>query len=193
VLSRDTADTFLDQQESAVGAVLRRGVRVLSDREGSLAARVEAAAASALPAPAPPDQPEFDQSINDFWYHALWAARKLRRGELWVATDTVNSALGQRIVQQLRWLAEARGDDAWHAARFVERWTTPDVRSRLAATVAPYAAESVPGALGAAGDVFSDVAREVAALRGLRYPDDVERAIRALLDRTLSDSSLDQG
>src|SRR5690348_3214570 len=66
----------------AVGTVFGRGFRVLADRAG-LAAQVR------TEAPPPSRSPsDYAQLTNDFWYHAILAAKKLRRGELFVAKQT---------------------------------------------------------------------------------------------------------
>jgi len=39
----------------------------------------------------PPAQDEFLDLINDFWYHTVWTAKKLRRGELWTAQGCSDS------------------------------------------------------------------------------------------------------
>jgi Streptomycin adenylyltransferase/Transaldolase/Fructose-6-phosphate aldolase len=93
-------------------AVLRRGFRVLVDKLGlerTLGNRV-------LPPPAPgrPDQAAFAQLTHDFWYHLLWAAKKLRRGELWIAAQTCNCHLKGLLVTLL----------AWHTTR-PSPWPTP--------------------------------------------------------------------
>jgi hypothetical protein len=61
-------------------AVLRRGFRVLVDKLGLEATLRKVAAPP--PAPGLPDQAAFAQLTHDFWYHLVWAAKKLRRGEL---------------------------------------------------------------------------------------------------------------
>jgi aminoglycoside 6-adenylyltransferase len=68
--------------------------RVLLDKDGvlrSLPALAELAATA--PPPPLPTEAAFLNQISDFWYHALWAARKLRRGELLVAKQCCDSYL----------------------------------------------------------------------------------------------------
>lgn len=185
VVSHDAAERFLEEQELTVGTVLRRGVVVLHDREGTLATRVAAIASTPLTRPDPPDAAAFHEAVNDFWYRTLWAARKLRRGELWLACDSVNGDMAEGIVRQLRWLAEARGVDTWHGARFLEQWAAPDVLARLRASVAPYDVDGARSALRASAELYRDLATNVAGRLGLRYPTEIEHGVRALLSEAL--------
>ena len=80
---------------------------------------------SALPPPPPAiDAAALAQLASDVWYHALWAAKKLRRGEVWVARACVDCYLQARLVElaalDARTLDPAA--DTWHGGRFLERW-----------------------------------------------------------------------
>jgi molybdopterin-guanine dinucleotide biosynthesis protein A len=67
----------LEASENAAG-LLRRGFRVLVDRVG-VSDRL-AAIAERPSRVEPPTQDELTELASDFWYHALWTAKKLRRG-----------------------------------------------------------------------------------------------------------------
>jgi hypothetical protein len=127
-------------------AVLRRGFRVLVDTLDLEAGLRESAA---RPSPrSPPDQAAFAQLTHDFRYHLLWAAKKLRRGELWVATQACNCHLGGLLVTLLGWHTAAAQPlaDAWHGGRFLERWADPQVLGALGDAYAGYDAAEVAAA-----------------------------------------------
>jgi len=63
--------------------VLLRGVRVILDKDGF--ENMIQAVKIAPPAVSPPEESEFLNRMNDFWYHTAWTAKHLRRGELWRA------------------------------------------------------------------------------------------------------------
>jgi aminoglycoside 6-adenylyltransferase len=119
----------LEQVRFDAGAdeTLRRGVRVLVDRVG-LATLLE------RPAAAPPaDGVPLAQLANDVWYHAVWAAKKLRRGEVWVARSCVDCYLHARLVEMAGLHARALDPtaDTWHEGRFLERWADERVVDAL--------------------------------------------------------------
>ncbi len=96
------------------GAVLARGFRVLYD-DGI---GTDTLRPSSLE-PEAPTQAEFDQLANDFWYHVLWAAKKLWRGEVLVAKQVCDCRLTAQVVELARW--RSHGRDTWHGDRFFER------------------------------------------------------------------------
>lgn len=186
VLSTAAAESFLQEQEGPIGTVLRRGVRVLFDRDGGLTERVGRIAATPL-TDARPDQAQLDHVVNDFWYHVLWTARKARRGELWVAAECCDGHLKRLLLTVLGWHARATsGADTWHGARFIEQWLDPALRARLPATFAGYDPERVPGALLATAELFRDVTRQIARQLDLVYAADVDGAISEMVRETLA-------
>jgi aminoglycoside 6-adenylyltransferase len=154
--------------DPGVGAVLGRGHRVLVDEVGI----AELVAGAAPAAPAPPDGRALAGLGADFWYHALWAAKKLARGELLTATRSVNGYLKERLIVLAGWHARA-GDsalDTWHETRFFERWADPRAVAFLREAYARYERDELVRALGATMDVFELFERETAARLGLAAP-----------------------
>jgi aminoglycoside 6-adenylyltransferase len=123
--------------------VLARGYRVLFDKLG-LTFLVKSVA------------PPFDlaQLSSDFWYHALLTARKLRRGEVWVAKRSCDNL--QRLVVEL--LAHRTGT-VWHAGRFLEQWADASVRDELASGVAKYDESSIKASIRSSMDLFQRLDR----------------------------------
>ena len=85
------------------------------------------------PAAALPDEAAFRELAHDFWYHALWTAKKLRRGEVYTALLCLDGYLKVRLVVLLGWHARAVDPsvDTWHAGRFLERWADPGALAAL--------------------------------------------------------------
>jgi aminoglycoside 6-adenylyltransferase len=147
---------------SEARVVLARGYRVLHDELG-----IEAElAAVSPPPPAPlPDAATFDQLANDFWYHALWTARKLRRGEVFTAIECLDGYLKARLVTLLEWHARALDPsvDTWHNGRFLERWADPGALAALESAYAHYDLRDVARALWATIDLWQGLEEEVAS------------------------------
>lgn len=167
-LARAMAEGGLPRQ---LAAVVRRGVRVLVDKEG-IGERLLASPAPA-PTPRPPTAAEFSEVVSDFWYHAVWTAKKLRRGELWVAKACCDGYMKRLLLRMIEWHARAtRGWDldTWHDGRFLERWADSRVPEALRAAFGRYDPDDLGRALVATADLFRWLAMETATSLGYPYP-----------------------
>jgi aminoglycoside 6-adenylyltransferase len=154
-------------------AVLGRGFRVVYDDIGL--DDLEPAGPSH---PAPPTQAALEQLSNDFWYHVLWGAKKLRRGELLLANQVCNCYLTALLVELARWRAGDR--DTWHRHRFFERWAGGDVTDALGPTFAQYEAADVARALRAKGELFGQLEDDIVQRFHLVHAVDRSEVLRRL-------------
>jgi aminoglycoside 6-adenylyltransferase len=154
-------------QQSEIAAVLGRGFRVLVDKLG-LAPALRRGASAPLP-PSLPTAAAFVQLTHDFWYHALWAAKKLRRGEVWIAKQSCDYYLKALLVRLLAWHAQAADHqlDTWHGGRFLEHWADRHALEDLRHAYARYDADDIVRALWATVDLFERLERECAQRIGL--------------------------
>lgn len=147
-------------------ALLARGYRVLHDELGLAEELAE------LPPPAaeePPDSAALRELASDFWYHALWTAKKLRRGEIFTAIDCLDGYLKWRLLTLLRWHAHSVDPsvETWHSGRFLERWADPGALAALERAYAHYDLRDVARALWETIDLFQGLEEEVARRLGL--------------------------
>ncbi|HOU12046.1 MAG TPA: aminoglycoside 6-adenylyltransferase [Anaerolineae bacterium] len=151
--------------------LIHRGVRFLVDKEGfaEQLARIPAA----LPPYQPPAESEFLNLVHDFWYHTVWTAKKLRRGELWTAKSCCDSYLKQLLRQMLEWHTRAHQNEAvntWMRGRFLEEWADARAVAALPAIFAHYDEADVWRALQATMELFHWLALETAKALGYAYP-----------------------
>jgi aminoglycoside 6-adenylyltransferase len=161
-----TALERLEKSENAAH-LLARGYRVLVDRIG-LEERLAQVAAS-VGQLSRPTQHDHTELAADFWYHALWAAKKLRRGEVFTAKGCLDGYMKDRLVTLLEWHARAVDPsvDTWHAGRFVERWADPGALAALETAYAQYDLRDVARALWETIDLWQGLEEEVASRLGL--------------------------
>jgi aminoglycoside 6-adenylyltransferase len=154
--------------------IASRGRRVLLDKDEILPALpVEAARQPAQP----PPEGEYAEVVQDFWYHTAWTAKKLRRGELWVAIRCCDYYLKFLLLRVLEW--QVAGADTWFNGRFLEQWAAPESLVKLRRTFAHYETEDVWQALRATMELFDQAARQVAGRWGYGYPvENVGKVIR---------------
>jgi len=168
--------SVLERLETSEGAaeLLARGYRLLVDRAG-IVETLERSAAK--PRPSGPTQHDFNELASDFWYHVLWTAKKLRRGEVYTALDCLNGYMKARVVTLLGWHARSVDPsvDTWHAGRFVERWADPGALAALEKAFAYYDVRDVARALWETIDLWQGLVEETALRLGfelaLDHPD----------------------
>jgi aminoglycoside 6-adenylyltransferase len=172
----DSIDRFrraLQEGLSPVDAdLLGRGVRILVDKE-NLSGRLEALRIEPGSSAVPAGEPEFLNAVNDFWFHAVWTAKRLRRGELWRAKHCCDVYLKQLLLRMLEWHARAsRGPqlDTWMGGRILSEWADPRAVDALPTVFAHYDAEDIWRALLATMGLFRWLAVEAAQVLGYTYP-----------------------
>lgn len=163
--------------------MIHRGIRILVDKDG-IAELVDPERVTAPPY-TPPTESEFLNLVNDFWYHTVWTAKHLRRGELWWAKSCCDCYLKDRLRQLLAWHARAtqgHTTETWLRGRFLEEWADPRATLALTQAFAHYNEDDVWRALRATMMLFSWLARETAEHSGYRYPSRGEAHARDLVE-----------
>ena len=159
---------FLDELlgVSGIPGVLGRGYLLLHDELG-----LSTALAGVEPPPpeATPDAAALTELASDLWYHAHWAAKKLRRGEVFTALGCLDGYLMWRLPELFRWHALALDPtvDTWHDGRFIERWGDPGALVALESAHARYDLRDVARGLWATIDLFQGLLEETASRLGL--------------------------
>jgi aminoglycoside 6-adenylyltransferase len=172
--------------------VYGRGVRVLIDKDGITPAFCKVAASVKKPAPPRPTRDEFLEVVNDFFYHAVFTAKHLRRGELWWTVTHLNCRLQHTLLQMIEWHALAEHGwkhDTWFLGRFLEEWATPKTVKSLHETFAQYNEESVKRALLAAIELFRSLALETAIKLSYQYPKGTDKNVAEWIRTCVSEAS----
>ena len=157
--------------DPGIADVFRRGVRVVLDKDNLLPDPGKYA--SAWKPPEPPSEGEFLQVVNDFWYHAVWSAKHVRRGELWWGKTGCDDRLKHLLQQVLEWHAHATrgsGHDTWLRGRFLEEWADPRAVQQLSGAFAHFDEADIWHALAVTMDLFRWVSQETANLLRFTYP-----------------------
>ena len=116
-----------------------------------------------------PDDAALQELAADFWATALWAGRRLRKGDVFVAVDTVNGALKRALVVLLGWHALALDSRAGvlEDGRHLERWADAGALSALELAYAHYDLRDAARALWETIDLFQGLEEETAGRLGL--------------------------
>lgn len=116
-----------------------------------------------------PDDDALEDLVADFWATALWAGRRLRKGDVFLAVDAVNGALKRSVVTLLGWHALSVDPDApvLEAGRGLEHWGDAGALSSLERAFAHYELRDAARALWETVDLFQGLAEETARRLGL--------------------------
>ena len=125
---------------------------------------------------------EFMNMINDFYFHNIWAYKKLKRGEIWSAKISVDSYLKNYLLRMIElYCSKVSGVDVWHDGRFLDRWADNEILSDLQKCFAHYDKDDIKRALIRTHELFARITRELAEAEGYEYPAVAEKCARAYL------------
>ncbi len=119
---------------------------------------------------------EFVNLVNDFYFHNIWAYKKLKRGEMWSAVMCINGYLKVRLLKVIeQYHMCIYGRDVWHDGRFLDSWADPFVAEDLEECFARYYYPDCVSAIEATHLLFARLARELAEKLGYHYPKGAEK------------------
>ncbi len=166
----------IDALDGEALSILGRGYSILVDKIGfrNLLHQFDIA----KQAYTSPSEKDIDNIVNDFWYHAVWTAKKIRRGELWTAKLCLDSYMKSKLLTIIECHAHAmHGEsyDTWHAGRFIEKWADRWIIEKLPQCFSRYNEQELKAALLATMDLFRAIAMETAEKLNFTYPSDADR------------------
>lgn len=158
--------------------MISRGHMVLHDKMGASALlRARAGAAKGF---VPMSAEGFDTLVNEFFFHVVWAQKKLRRGERWTAKMCIDAYMKRLLLQVLE-LDCCMDADVWHEGRFLDLWAGEETSAALQECFAQYDARDMARALAATAQLFARTARRAAAKHGYPYPQQAENSAMSYL------------
>lgn len=176
-------EMILRENATIFAGIVVRGIKVLLDKDGILS-RIDLSNIEIKNKP--PSNFEFTNSIKDFWYHSVWTAKKLLRGELWTAKACCDIYMKNILLKMIEWRSLSKNGwdyDVWHKGRFLERWADPCIIDGLKRTYAHYDREDIERALLETMDLFRWIAVETAKRLEYEYPDAEDRYARELVKK----------
>lgn len=180
-----TAGQFLNAVNNGTASwVMNRGYRVLHDRIGATELLKQKITLEIHK----PDfsESEFQNLANNFYFHTVWAAKKILRGELWSAKMCLDSYLKNLLLKVLEVQAATKNHaDVWHDGRFLDRWADEETRTELKNCFARYDKTDMKNALKSTHRLFARISKETAALKNFAYPDEAEKFSKEFLEEKL--------
>lgn len=168
-------------KDGVAGWVMNRGYNILYDIN-SYEKMIQTYVVFGASSPNMSDS-EFDNMVNDFYFHNIWASKKLLRGEIWSAKMCVDAYLKNYLLKAIElYCHEIYGKDVWHDGRFIDRWADEKIIDELKKCFAHYDRQDILNALLATNCLFERVTREIAQNRGCIYSDKAASCAKKYLE-----------
>lgn len=168
ILSRNNFEIAIGNGEIDI---LKRGYRILIDKIGI--EHLLPSISDEKPSYISLTEYKFSNIINDFWYHAVWTAKKIIRGELWTAKSCVDNYMKGMLLTFIECHAHVLNGmdyDTWHSGRFLDEWAEDWIIQKLTNCYAHYERNDIKNALLLTMDLFRLIAVEIADKLNYIYP-----------------------
>lgn len=123
-----------------------------------------------------------------FWFHAIWAMKKLLRGEIWTGKRCIDGYMKELLREMLEYRGAGRKGsqyDVWYSGRFFDTWAGPELLSGLNCAYGAYNRASLEAALAKTMELFSAAAQETGRLYGFLYPAGAEAYAFAQVEKLM--------
>lgn len=154
-----------------------RGVKVLIDKDKI--AEYIMPQYSRAPQGNPLSEDSFLQSVNMFWFIALYSAKQILRNELWVV-KVRDGDLKQLLLQMIEWhekVVNGAEYDTWHAGRFLCEWASKETQIELENSFGHFDRIDSWKALRATIILFKRLSHEIAEIKKFSYPYNLEKSV----------------
>lgn len=164
----------------------QRGYRILLDKDG-IAARLPAPTPLEPPPYMPPNEAQFIQRVNGYFYGAVYLAKQIRRGNLWKAkwADQIQQTM---LLEMLEWHAHATHEqpvDTYHRGDFMGDWVSDATWREVHNVFAHFDATDSRKALLASIRLFTRLTEEAAAKLGYDHPRTMVEEVTAWIEGVL--------
>jgi aminoglycoside 6-adenylyltransferase len=98
-----------------------------------------------FPLSQPPTPAQVQKAIDELLFHLVYAAKKIRRGELWVAVSCINKVINQRLLQLVEFYTACYPSPQQHICyegRFLEQRVPAQALQKLHQCQAKYHAQN---------------------------------------------------
>lgn len=157
------------------GDELNAGFKVLLDKDGKTRRLKPASFANSKRAK--PTETEFIARINEFWYETYYAAKYLRRGELWLA-KFIDCNLKKFLLEIIEWNEQSKHNwdyETYYLGKDMKSWASADTWENLHQTFAHFDSDDSWDSLFATMSLFRRLAKETARMLNFSYPQEVDR------------------
>jgi aminoglycoside 6-adenylyltransferase len=163
------------------------GYKVLLDKHG-LTRGMNVPSNNAF-VPKPPTEKEYHQFVEEFFSNAPYAAKYIRRGDIFPLKSMLDFMRQEKLGKMLEWKVEAEHNWSLKSGIYgkgLQKYLNPEIIRELEASCAGFKPDDNWEALMKIIKLFSKVAKAVAKRLGYRYPQDMEKRTILYLQKAKS-------
>lgn len=173
----------LDEVLAVNQEILSKGYRVLYDSNGTLLSSKIGAFVAKLETGeiSLPTEQELRNDLNDLLFHVIWAFKKIKRKELWVAVDCINQhirGLLLRLIECHNMSVTRKSNIITYDGRFLEHRTDQEILGKLPFCFAKYDEADAINTLDHLIDVTLFISKVVFEKNGYQFDPDQFEVIR---------------
>jgi aminoglycoside 6-adenylyltransferase len=162
---------YLDEVLVVNQDIMAKGYRVIYDArapqlETKIAALVAVHKASST---TPPTEDELCNVVNDLLFHIIWALKKIKRGELWVAVNDINQHISGLLLHLIEWHTISvthKSASIIYDGRFLEMRADGEILRRLRGCFTNYDPADAIETLGHLVDITHFISQELFEVNG---------------------------
>lgn len=157
------------------GDELNTGFKVLLDKDGKTKRLQPTSFVKSKCAK--PSETEFVNRVNEFWYETYYAAKYLKRDELWLA-KLIDCNLKRFLLEIIEWHEQSKHNwdyETYYSGKAIKSWASADIWENLHQTFAHFDSVDSWASLFATMNLFRRLAAETAQMLKFSYPQEVDR------------------
>jgi aminoglycoside 6-adenylyltransferase len=186
ILSLEQSSSIKNNEEH--GIIFQRGFKVIKDEINitddlvSLQKHMRSSKQNKLLS-----QEAFHHAVNDFWFHSVWASKKMMRGELLTAKSCLDNYMKRIVLTFIEndTLLHHPSRDTWYNGRFIEKWADDWIIEKLSHCYGQYKKADMMKGLYATMELFALLAEHIAEQKSYLYPKACENQAYKIINRLL--------
>ena len=148
----------------SVDEIMDSGYKLLFDRCG-IAEYLEMISVTERINYKPLSEEQFRNQANDFFFHTVWAEKKVKRGELWTAVMCINGYLKSKllaVIEMYEHIVHGEDYDTRYSGRMIEQWSEDFIIEKLQSCFAAYSTDDLLTALDNTKQLYITLSRKCA-------------------------------
>jgi aminoglycoside 6-adenylyltransferase len=127
---------------------------------------------------------EMNNLVSDFNYHIIWAAKKLKRKELWISINCINGYLGNLLLQMIKYYTVLynKNNTIWHYGRFLEDYIPDKFKKRLRNCFCRYDEKEAEHSIVSLFEFFNEITKNVYQKAGYKINNNQFLEVQRLLN-----------